>query len=115
MTANSLQNRVGSGNRWSRPITVLQRVQINAQVGADERGQAGHVLIPYRVALGLQLADGGVQVDRVQSTTQFRTRPRAPSWFSRPRSYRWYSSPFLPWQIFLARAWRPSCRLRMPL
>ena len=64
MTANSLQNRVGSGNRWSRPITVLQRVQINAQVGADERGQAGHVLIPYRVALGLELADGGVQVDR---------------------------------------------------
>lgn|GEM_PF-1465832 len=45
-------------------------VQINAQVGADERGQAGHVLVQDRVALGLELSDGGVQIDsRPQNNT----------------------------------------------
>jgi hypothetical protein len=32
-------------------------------MGVDERGQPGHVLLPHRVALGLELADGGVEVD----------------------------------------------------
>ena len=31
--------------------------------GVDERGQPGHVFVPDRVALGLELTDRGVQVD----------------------------------------------------
>jgi len=36
---------------------------VDAHVAADERGQAGHVLVPDGVALAPELADGGVQVD----------------------------------------------------
>jgi hypothetical protein len=36
---------------------------VDPQAAADERGEPGHVLVPDRVALGLELADGGVQVD----------------------------------------------------
>jgi hypothetical protein len=36
---------------------------VDAQVLADERGQAGHVLLEHRVALGPELTDSGVQVD----------------------------------------------------
>lgn len=35
----------------------------DAQVGVDERGQPGHVLLSYGVALGFQLVDGGIEVD----------------------------------------------------
>jgi hypothetical protein len=37
---------------------------MDSEVPADERRQASHVLIPYRVALRFELADGGVQVHR---------------------------------------------------
>src|SRR5450755_941932 len=36
---------------------------VDAQVGVVEGRQPGHVLLPHRVTLGLQPADGGVQVN----------------------------------------------------
>jgi len=36
---------------------------VDAQVGVDERRQPGHVLLAHRVALGLQPADRGVEID----------------------------------------------------
>jgi hypothetical protein len=36
---------------------------VDAQVPAHERGEPGHVLIEDRIALGPELADGGIQVD----------------------------------------------------
>ena len=36
---------------------------MDAQVGADERGQAGHVLLTCLVALCPELTDGGTEVD----------------------------------------------------
>lgn len=41
---------------------------VQAQVGADERGQAGHVLLTYRVALGLELAHGVLHDRRIPRT-----------------------------------------------
>jgi hypothetical protein len=36
---------------------------MDAQVGAYERGQAGHVLLTHLVALCRELTDGGIGVD----------------------------------------------------
>lgn len=64
MTANSLQNRVGSGNRWSRLITVLQRVQIKVEVGPEQGGQAAPVGVGEPVPPG-SVAQHDLEHDRV--------------------------------------------------
>src|SRR6266702_2585813 len=54
------------GRGDSSPASRLRRSRIgpvDAQVPAHERGEPGHVLIEDRIALGPELADGGIQVD----------------------------------------------------
>jgi hypothetical protein len=36
---------------------------VDPEVPADERGKPGHILLEHGVALGPELADGGIEVD----------------------------------------------------
>ena len=50
--------------RAQTPGQVGKEYRPSTEVAADERGQAGHVLLAHGVALCPELADGGVRVDR---------------------------------------------------
>ena len=106
MTANSLQNRVGSGNRSSRLITVLQRVQIKVEVGPEQGGQAAPVGVGEPVPPG-SVAQHDLEHDRVH------VGERGLDLVQRERGYLGVlligpaRSPALPWNVGVERlAWR---------
>ena len=88
---------------------------VDAEVPADERGKPGHVLLEHRVALGPELADGGIEVDGRPQDDAIQDKAERAELVLQAALVAVVQLAFLPVADLPGQGVAAFCRLRMPL